>query len=71
MKRFNQLFDKVRVKDFDFLSWHKDEDSAGYILSYYIDPLKSPIKEDWFLELEELKAFAESEYGADPEKWNY
>jgi hypothetical protein len=53
------------------MSWHKDEDSAGYILSYYIYPQKSPIKEDWFLELEDLISFTESEYGVDPEKWKY
>lgn len=71
MKRFAQIFDKVRVKEFDFMSWHKDENSAGYKLSYYIDPQKSPIQEDWFLELEDLIAFTESEYGVDPEKWKY
>ncbi len=71
MKRFAQVFDKTRLKEYDFLSWQKDENSAGYILSYYTDPQKNSIKEDWFLELEELLSFTESEYGIDPEKWIY
>jgi len=71
MKRFVQIRDKTRVKDFDFLSWHKDEDSAGYILSFYVDSQKSPIQDDWFLELDELLTFAENEFGVDPEKWSY
>ncbi|HRP01264.1 MAG TPA: hypothetical protein PLE30_01330 [Candidatus Kapabacteria bacterium] len=71
MKKFNQILDDKKNKDFAFLSWHKDKDSAGYILSYYADPNKQAIKEDWFLELDELLSYAEDEYNANPEKWQY
>ena len=69
MKKFAKIINLLTDSDFEYLVYQKDKDSAGYILSFYKEPLKPPLKEDWFLEKEDMLSFAESEFGIEIDSW--
>jgi hypothetical protein len=69
MKKFAQIADIFKKPGLNYVSYIKDEESAGYILAYYDEPLKPHTQTDWFLELEDLIRLAETELGIDPESW--
>ena len=69
MKKFAKIINILNNSEFEYVSYQKDSDSAGYILSFYKEPLKPPLKEDWFLEKEDLLSFTESEYGIEIDSW--
>jgi hypothetical protein len=69
VKKFAKIINLLNDNEFEFVSYQKDNDSAGYILSFYQEPQKPPLKEDWFLEKEELLSFAESEFGIEVDAW--
>jgi hypothetical protein len=69
VKKFAKIINLLNNSEFEYLSFLKDEDSAGYILSFYYEPQKPPLKEDWFLEKDDLLSFAESEFGIDADSW--
>jgi len=69
MKKFVQILDRNLMKDFEFLSYHKDVDSAGYILSYYNSDTKKSFMEEWFLERDDFFDYVMKEYSIEPDKW--
>jgi hypothetical protein len=69
LKKFAKISNLLSNCEFEYVSYQKDSDSAGYILCFYKEPLKPTLKEDWFLEKEELLSFTESEYGIDADSW--
>lgn len=69
MRKFAVVPELFRAEGISFVEFEFDEATGGFRTHYLSDFKAPPIKEDWFLNLEDLVKTMEIDFGIKPSTW--